>query len=282
MIIHYSDTCTVLTTKRHVYDTLLSGPEPCAPWVDFGFFNPVTEEEGLRVSFIRHWSWKPNEKKVYFNIPIPDVHSKTTEERNAAVTAARDTVNAMFDNIGGDEPLPIEVRALTTGLSAEVPSDYVPANDVNAFTFIYGQGESFATHGTGSTPGRGRRRFGSTSQGGMFHYRSVNILLWLFIVYYSHPCILSLVGSRDFTVFTINWYSSGAKLEAGSTYSSRSFYLASNLGDVKPTSDTLRGQTNAFKIGSQEYNPRSVDLYTIGNNFMVVAAESSEGASTSW
>ena len=82
-------------------------------------------------------------------------------------------------------------------------------------------------------------------------------------------------------MFTINWYSSGAKLEAGSTYSSRSFYLASNLGDVKPTSDTLRGQTNAFKIGSQEYNPRSVDLYTIGNNFMVVAAELSEGTSTS-
>ena len=54
----------------------LSGAEPCSPWADVGFFHP--NGGVLPVAYIRHWSWSPNNRRVYFagkHFQFSDVHA---------------------------------------------------------------------------------------------------------------------------------------------------------------------------------------------------------------
>lgn len=181
----------------------LSGAGPCSPWSDVGFFNTRTNEY-VRVQFVRHWSWGRTDERTYFNVYMTD--------GNEAINL----VNSIFNNTGYDDDLLIDVRPTSTNLT--IPSGYNPST-FNAFTFVYGEGKIACTHliysqekvclliipllhytslfyidfyagedytGDGSVPGYARRRIGSTTQG---------------------------IGTRDYTVFTINWLGGGATLE---------------------------------------------------------------------
>ena len=213
----------------------LQGAEPCSPWTDIGFYNGLTGE-GLKIAFVRHWSWSPNNKRLYFAVYHTDV------------TEAINMVNSIFDNTGNPNPLPIEVR-LTSNI-ASVPTGYDPSI-LNTFTFVYGKGSEYGGVGL---DGKSRRRIGSTEMG---------------------------INTRDYTVFTINWYGEGARLQAGSTYTNRGFYFNSDMGSVKSTADDLVEKTFVDEIGLELWSPRTIDIYqTAGANFVVLAASSAQGQST--
>ena len=154
-------------------------------------------------------------------------------------------VNAMFDNRGNSNPLPIEVRTATSNSSP--PVGYDPST-LSAFTFVYRKGEEYST----GVEGNSQRRIGSTDQG---------------------------VGTRDYTVFTINWYGQ-SRLQPGSTYTNRGFYFNSDLGSVKATADDLLTKTSINEIGLEQWSPRKVGIYQTGTNFVVMAAESAGGQLT--
>jgi len=123
----------------------LSSSEPCAPWTNIGFYNSITGE-GVDVAFVRHWSFSPNNRRVYFAV-------YETDEQ-----AAKDLVNGIFNNVGNSNPLPIEIRP--TSNVPEVPAGYDPSS-LPAFTYVYGKGPQYGD----GVDGRSRRRLGSTEQG---------------------------------------------------------------------------------------------------------------------
>ena len=93
------------------------------------------------------------------------------------LTGAINLVNSVFDNrLNTTHPLQLRFETFPPGGTLPGPS-YDPGA-LNAVTFVYGDGSDYNT-----VPGTGRRRMGSSS--------------------------------RDYTVFTINWWSSGAKLTPG-------------------------------------------------------------------
>eukprot|EP00584_Thalassiosira_punctigera_P005954 CAMPEP_0172540772 /NCGR_PEP_ID=MMETSP1067-20121228/11704_1 /TAXON_ID=265564 ORGANISM="Thalassiosira punctigera, Strain Tpunct2005C2" /NCGR_SAMPLE_ID=MMETSP1067 /ASSEMBLY_ACC=CAM_ASM_000444 /LENGTH=776 /DNA_ID=CAMNT_0013326685 /DNA_START=99 /DNA_END=2425 /DNA_ORIENTATION=+ len=211
--------------RTHVY---LSSPDTAHPWVNFGFKNTRTGEV-LEVAYVRHWSWLTTNQQTLFSIIA------------SSKAAARDTVNAMFDNSNNSTILPIEIVALTPVSQA---ANYTPSA-LSAFTFVYGKGGEYG-QGLG---GQSRRRVGSTAQG---------------------------VGQRDYTVFTINWLGNGARLEAGSTYTNKAFMFTGPLGAVKATADGLVDKTHADEIDLERWNPRSVEIYADAANsrYAVLAAHS--------
>ena len=87
-------------------------------------------------------------------------------------------------------------------------------------------------------------------------------------------------STRDYTVFTINWWSNGARLQAGSTYSNRGYYAATNLGSVEATAEGLLPDVAIDEIGQEEWTPRNVDIWELGQTFVVVTASSAGGNST--
>lgn len=91
-------------------------------------------------------------------------------------TQAINLVNSVFDNRGNASPLPLFFETFPPGETFPGPS-YNPGA-LNAVTFVYGDGNDYNI-----VPGNGRRRMGSSN--------------------------------RDFTVFTINWWQTGAKLTPG-------------------------------------------------------------------
>jgi len=117
----------------------------CTPWVLLKFVNTVTGE-ALDVPYVRHFSWSPNDRIVYFGVNEMDT------------TTAIDMVNGMFDNTGNPDELLIDVRTFHGAIDA-VPANYNPSN-LKAFTYVYGRGEDF--DGPGSIGGRVQRRVGTT------------------------------------------------------------------------------------------------------------------------
>lgn len=205
----------------------------------------------MHVALLRHWSYKPDDKKLWFA-----VYSKDGP-------AAASIVNNIFSNVGNVNALPIEVRplrksatfpqveasALTKLPLASVPADYNPSN-LAAFTYVYGKGEDYIPS---IVEGKSRRRIGSTDN----------------------------VNGRDFTVFNVNWYS-GARLEAGSTYTNRGYYFGSNLGNVQETAASLRSKVAIDELYFNNWSPRRLDIYKTSSKFMVKASSSSRGQSTTW
>ncbi|KAL7547612.1 hypothetical protein ACHAWF_010891 [Thalassiosira exigua] len=124
----------------------VSGDEfPCRPWVQLKFVNARTEA-ALDVPYVRHFSWSPRNRIVYFAVNEVDVD------------AAIEMVNDMFDNTDGDDDLLINVRTVN-GIVDDVPANYDPSS-LKAFTYVYGKGEDFG--GPGGIAGRVQRRVGST------------------------------------------------------------------------------------------------------------------------
>jgi len=211
----------------------------------------IFKNRGVHVALLRHWSYFPTDKKLWFA-----VYSKDGP-------AAASIVNNIFSNVGNVNALPIEVRplrksatfpqveasALTKLPLASVPADYNPSN-LAAFTYVYGKGEDYISS---IVEGKSRRRIGSTDN----------------------------ISGRDFTVFNVNWYS-GARLQAGSTYTNRGYYFGSNLGNVQETAASLRAKVAIDEISFEEWKPRRVDIYTTSAKFMVKTSSSSRGQSTTW
>jgi hypothetical protein len=227
----------------------LQGVHECYPWTDIGLVNSRTGEV-LNVAFIRHWSYSTVNKKMYFAV------------YSANTAAAINMVNTIFDNSGYASSLPINIVPMTKSLPrgttqttsrrlplAEVPVGY-DAAALNSFTIVYGKGQDY--EGV-ALDGLRRRRIGSTSIG---------------------------VGTRDYTVFTVNWYGNGARLQPGSTYVNRGFYFSSDLGSVQSMADDLLPKTFAEEIGLEQWSSRKVDVYKDGTNFVVLSATAAGGTST--
>ena len=204
----------------------------------------------MHVAFLRHWSYAPSDKKVWFAVYSTDG------------SEAASTVNAIFDNTENVAALPIEIRPLRKSTTfpqveastltklplASVPADYNP-NNLEAFTYVYGMGEDYIPS---IIEGSGRRRVGSTDN----------------------------TRGRDYTVFNINWHK--GRLKAGSTYTNRGYYFAGSLGNVQGTAASLRAKVAIDQIGFEEWLPRRVDIYTSNSKFMVKASSSSGGQLTTW
>ncbi|KAL7443404.1 hypothetical protein ACHAXH_007319 [Discostella pseudostelligera] len=224
----------------------------CSPSTDIGLVNSRTGEEVLNVAFLRHWSYSTSNKRMYFA-----VYSTNT-------TSAINMVNIIFDNRGYASSLPINIVPMTQSFLrggttqtapsrlplADIPVGYDP-EILNSFTIVYGKGQDY--EGV-ALDGLSRRRIGSTSLG---------------------------VGTRDYTVFTVNWYGNGARLQPGSTYVNRGFYFSSDLGSVQATANDLVPKTFADEIGLEQWSPRRMDIYKdAGSNFVVLAASAAGGTST--
>jgi hypothetical protein len=220
----------------------------CYPWTDIGLENTRTGEV-LTVASVHHWSFSTSNKKSYFAV-------YSTNELEAI-----NMVNMIFDNSGFNASLPISIVPMIQSFprrgAAQTPPRRLPLVDVpvgydpgtlNSFTIVYGKGQDYGVN----LDGRSRRRIGSTSVG---------------------------VGTRDYTVFTINWYE--ARLQPGSTYVNRGFYFSSDLGSVKSMADELVPKTFADRIGLEQWSPRKLDVYNDGPKFIVLAASTPGGKSTS-
>ena len=97
--------------------------------------------------------------------------------------------------------------------------DCQPFTNMFVYPSPYLIGQEYRGAGVGGDIlGKARRRIGATAMG---------------------------VGFRDFTVFTINWFGAGAHLKSGETYVNRGYYVNSNLGSVKTTSEDLVTKTFA-------------------------------------
>ncbi|KAL9178843.1 hypothetical protein ACHAXT_003974 [Thalassiosira profunda] len=153
---------------------------------------------------------------------------------------AIDLVNARFDNTDNAAELLIEAQGKR--LAKSEPYD---PSALNAFTFVYGKGEAYET-----MEGEGRRRLGT--------------------------------GKRDYTVFTPNWwrFTVGNGLQAGSTYTNRGYYFISNLGSVEATAESLLSDIAIDEIGLEEWTPRLVNIYATGQTFIVKAALTAGGTTT--
>ncbi len=221
--------------------------DECYPWTDIGLANSRTGEV-LTVATVHHWSFSVGNKKSYFAV-------YSTNE-----TEAIDMVNAIFDNSGYAKSLPIDIVPMIQSFprrgSTQTPPRRLPLVDVtasydpgtlSAFTIVYGKGQDYGINLDGSS----RRRIGSTSVG---------------------------VGTRDFTVFTVNWL--GARLQPGSTYVNRGFYFSSDLGSVNSVADELVPNTFADRIGLEQWSPRTLNAYKDGTKFIVLAALTAGGTST--
>lgn len=152
-------------------------------------------------------------------------------------------VNAAFDNWNNPEALQIEITAST--INPEVPADYNP-EALSTFTVVYGKGHD---HGN-LLGGQAQRRIG-----------------------YAHP-------DRDLTVYTVNWFSSGAVLRASDTYVNRQYFMSAPLGNVETDARPLKDATFADKIHLEEWNSRVIDLYRSGDYFVAIAANSTQGTTT--
>ena len=212
----------------------LGSSQPCSPWTDIGLYRTDTGE-GLKIPFVRHWSYSPTNKLMYFAVYSDNV------------TEAIDTVNTIFDNKLNPDPLPIEVRPSSN--VASVPADYDPST-LDSFTFVYGRGDEY--EGT-ALDGRSRRRMGSTQQGR---------------------------GTRDYTVFTINWFAASARLQAGSTYVNKGYFMNSDLGSVKATAEDLLTKTFVDEIDLELWLPRAVNVYQHGTTFEAVSSLEAGGTLT--
>ena len=105
----------------------LSGAE-CKPWADISFVRADDPTRYVDVSFIRHWSYGSNNRKVYF----------TVKQETPDIPTAISLVNSVFNNVGNiTHPLDILIR---NGEFQGTPPDYNPSS-FNAFTFVYGQGK---------------------------------------------------------------------------------------------------------------------------------------------
>jgi hypothetical protein len=62
--------------------------------------SPLHQKSGVHVAFLRHWSYAPNDKKVWFAVYSTDG------------LEASSIVNDIFDNTGNVAALPIEIRPL--------------------------------------------------------------------------------------------------------------------------------------------------------------------------
>jgi hypothetical protein len=219
----------------------------CNPWTDIGLANSRTGEV-LTVASVHHWSFSTGNKKSYFAV-------YSTNE-----TEAIDMVNAIFDNSGYAKSLPIDIVPMIQSFlrwdSTQTPPRRLPLVDVpasydpgalSAFTIVYGKGRDYGINLDGSS----RRRIGSTSIG---------------------------VGTRDFTVFTVNWL--GARLQPGSTYVNRGFYFSSDLGSVKSVADELVPNTFADRIGLEQWSPRTLNVYNDGTKIVVLPASTAGGTLT--
>lgn len=183
----------------------------------------------MHVAFLRHWSYAPNDKKVWFAVYSTDG------------SEASSLVNAIFDNTGNVAALPIEIRPLRKSATfpqveasflaklplVSVPADYSPDN-LEAFTYVYGMGEDYIPS---IVEGRGRRRVGSTDN----------------------------TRGRDFTVFNINWHT--GRLQAGSTYTNHGYYFAGSLGNVQETAANLRTKVAIDQIELEEWSPQNRHLH---------------------
>lgn len=130
-----------------------------------------------------------------------------------------------------------------------VSNDYDPSS-FSTFTYIYGKGEDYADNEVG---GFGRRRLGSTQLG---------------------------ENTRDYTVFTVNWMGSGARLSAGQMYSNRGFYSVGNLASTKSTAEILRDNVVIDKINYNDWTPRAVGIYKHDTTFDVVPVTMVAGGAT--
>jgi hypothetical protein len=92
-------------------------------------------------------------------------------------TEAVNLVNSVFDN-RANTTHPLKLRFETFPPGETFPGASYDPGSLNTVTFVYGDGNDYNT-----VPGTGRRRMGS--------------------------------ANRDFTVFTTNWWSNGAKLTPG-------------------------------------------------------------------
>lgn len=224
----------------------LTSYDSCSPWTDIGLFNSRTGR-GVHVAYLRHWSFLPNDKKLWFAVYSTDGWG------------AASVVNDIFHNVGNADlsivlrPLRkssafpmVEATSLTKLPLASVPEGYNPSN-LAAFTYVYGKGEDYVPS---IVEGRGRRRVGSTDN----------------------------AKGRDYTVFVINWHN-GARLEPSSTYTNRGYYFASNLGSVHETAGSLRSKVAIDEIALEDWSPRRLDIYESSSKFIIKAASSSGGQS---
>jgi len=62
--------------------------------------SPLHQKRGVHVAFLRHWSYAPNDKKVWFAVYSTDG------------LEASSIVNDIFDNTGNVAALPIEICPL--------------------------------------------------------------------------------------------------------------------------------------------------------------------------
>jgi len=179
----------------------------------------------LDVHGIRYWSWNPNNRQLNFHSTVDDVEGDPAAQA-AAVQEAILQANTAFENTSG-QTVPLEL--IYNSFSTSAPT----MANLNTFTYVYGNGDDYELNW--SIGGRGRRRVGSTQQG---------------------------IGKRDFTVFTVNWWHSGANLPPNDTYLNRGFLLSSDLGSVKTTADNLVEKTYINRVEPQDYTPRPIDLYS--------------------
>jgi hypothetical protein len=235
-------------------DTLLSS---CAPWLELGLYNSRTGQ-GVNVAFLRHWSYFPSDGRLHFAV--------YTSNKTEAIAI----VNSMFDNTNSTTDLIIDVRPtrrilpegsihspsismpLNTTTTPSTTTNYDPST-LNTFTFVYGKAEEYDTS---TLPGFARRRIGSTEIGPL---------------------------TRDYTVFTINWFGFAVRLVPGSAYVNRAYYFISELGNVEATANNLVEKTYATQINNEDWTPRMVGIYSStddGNEFTIVTASSVHGNST--
>ena len=122
---------------------------------NFGFYRGDTGV-GLEVLYIRHWSWatsSDDDGMVHFATNYVDDGSGGVNR-----TAAKNYVQNLFDNTGSSEELKIEFQ-YSSSPPAIIPDDY-DAGSVSAFTFVYGQGQDYASN----VPGHSRRRIGTSGR----------------------------------------------------------------------------------------------------------------------
>jgi hypothetical protein len=165
-------------------------------------------------------------------------------------TEAVNMVNTIFDNTGDEiNELLIDVRP-----TSDLPPDYSPStydpDSLDSFTYVFG-----GTGTYGSLSGNHQRRVGSTKRQGY--------------------------GTRDYTVHTIRWRTEGSRLVPGNAHISRLFYFGSDLGSAEATATDLETKTFADTVLLGDWTPRKIDVYESGGKFVVMAAETTGGTSTS-
>ena len=117
----------------------VQGGETCKPWSNLALYNRETGRH-VEVAYLKHWSWKKSDEKVYFAVYEKDANR------------AQNLVNGVFDNRGRSSNLYIDIRS--TGQLTSIPDGY-DAGALNTFTYVYGRGSEY---GGRSVDGKIRRR----------------------------------------------------------------------------------------------------------------------------